>query len=132
MPLFLSSRQIMQIHSFSIRRFGGEDGIRDAGLLDSAINAPSAGMDGTYFHEDIFAMAAAYLFHIAMNHPFVDGNKRTAALAALAFLEQNMFTINLPEPALAELVIAVTEGRADKAAVGACFRDNAVADCGYC
>lgn len=69
--------------------FGGSDGLRDANLLASTVAQPSATFGGSLLHEDLFAMAAAYLFHIVMNHPFIDGNKRTGLAAALVFLDIN-------------------------------------------
>jgi prophage maintenance system killer protein len=62
------------------------------GLLDSAVAMPKAGFGGEYLHADVFEMAAAHVFHIAKNHPFVDGNKRTSAVAACMFLEMNSVT----------------------------------------
>ena len=69
---------------------------------------------GHFLHEDLFAMAAAYLYHIALNHPFVDGNKRTALAVALTFLDINGHPISEPSPLLYEATVAVTEGRMDK------------------
>lgn len=69
----------MEIYCNQIDLYGGAHGIRDLGLLQSALAMPSAGFGGEFFHIDIFEMAAAYAFHIAQNHPFLDGNKRTAS-----------------------------------------------------
>ena len=67
-------------------RYGGLPGLRDEGLLESAVAQAVATFGGEYLHNDIFQMAAAYLFHIVQNHPFVDGNKRAGAAAAVVFL----------------------------------------------
>lgn len=75
-PLFLDLNQIIRLHTQLIDRYGGQSGIRDTGLLQSAIAMPRAGFGETYLHKDLFEMAAAYLFHLVQNHPFLDGNKR--------------------------------------------------------
>lgn len=80
MPIdFLHLDDVVAIHLDQIERYGGEAGIRDAGLLESAVAQARATFGGEFLHADLFQMAAAYLFHIAKNHPFVDGNKRTGA-----------------------------------------------------
>ena len=83
---FLAAEDILYIHRDQIERFGGEHGVRDQHLLESAIAQRQATGGGQYSHNDVVEMAAAYLFHIVQNHPFVDGKKRTGAVAALAFL----------------------------------------------
>ena len=88
-PVFLNLAEVLEIHRDQIERYGGQAGIRDLGLLQSALAMPAAGFGGRYLHEDLLEMAAVYLFHIARNHPFVDGNKRTGAVAALVFLSLN-------------------------------------------
>lgn len=84
MPRFLNLLESLEIHQSRIELYGGTDGVRDLGLLQSALAQPSAGFDGEFLHKDLFEMAAAYLFHIVRNHPFVDGNKRTALACVLA------------------------------------------------
>jgi death on curing protein len=73
-PSFLSKRVVIRLHVQQIERFGGTDGIRDEGLLESAISQPLATFGGQYLHATIYAQAAAYLFHIAMNHPCRSGS----------------------------------------------------------
>lgn len=73
---------MLELHDDQLRLFGGGSGIRDRGALESAGAVPQASFDGAFLHEDLFAMAAPYAFHIAENQPFVDGNKRTALNAA--------------------------------------------------
>jgi death-on-curing protein len=90
--------------------------VRDLGLLESALAQPRSAFGEQYAHEGLYAMAAAYLFHIARNHPFVDGNKRTALLAALVFLDINGITVERDSEALYELTMGVAQGRIDKAA----------------
>jgi death-on-curing protein len=81
-PVFLNLAEVLEIHRDQIERYGGQPGIRDLDLLQSALAMPAAGFGDRYLHEDLLEMAAAYLFHIARNHPFVDGNKRTVAAAS--------------------------------------------------
>ena len=85
-PLFFSLDQALLIHTDQIRPYGGSHGLRDLGLLSSALAMPRASFGGVYLHTSLAEMAAAYLFHIAPNHPFLDGNKRAALATVLAFL----------------------------------------------
>jgi len=126
MPLFLDLDEAIEIHRDQIARYGGTPGVRDMGLLQSALAMPQAGSSGQYFHADLFEMAAAYLFHIANNHPFVDGNKRVAMAAALTFLELNGLTVEIgSSAAIQKIVLSVASGRASKAAVADFFREHA-------
>ena len=88
-PLFLSLDEVLEIHEQQIERYGGSHGIRDAGGLESAMATPQATFGGEFLHRSIPTMAAAYLFHLCQNHPFIDGNKRTGANAAITFLLMN-------------------------------------------
>src|SRR5207249_5785917 len=82
---FLTVDQVLSIHARVLAEYGGGDGVRDIGLLDSAVAMPAAAFGGQHLHDGIPAMAAAYLFHICKNHAFVDGNKRTGLAAAIQF-----------------------------------------------
>ena len=124
-PVFLNLREVLQIHRDQIDRYGGEAGIRDVGLLQSSLAMPAAGFGGSFLHNDLFEMAAGYLFHITQNHPFVDGNKRTGAAASLVFLELNGVDPDVDEDALADIVLAVAKGKANKSAVAEFFRSSA-------
>lgn len=101
--LFLSVDDVLLLHCDTIDHDGGSYGVRDHGLLDAAVAMPRQQFGGDYLHEDLPAMAAAYLFHIAQNHPFVDGNKRAAVLSALVFLSVNGIE-ELPDPKELEAV----------------------------
>lgn len=79
-PVFLDLDDVFVIHEERLARYGGAAGIRDAKLLESAVVTPRATFGGDFVHHDLFAMAAAYAFHIAQNQPFVDGNRRTVSL----------------------------------------------------
>ena len=118
-PEFLTVEQVLMLHQRQLDRFGGGAGLRDPGLLESAVAQPQASFGGELAHESLFAMAAAYLFHIVSNHPFVDGNKRVGLLAAVTFLSINGIRILHGSEALYALTIGVAEGRIDKAAVTA-------------
>lgn len=96
-------------------RYGGSTGLRDLSLLKSALGMPSSTFGGVFLHTDIYEMAAAYLFHLVMNHPFIDGNKRVGVVVALVFLDINGYEFNAPEDELAETTVAVATGKLDKA-----------------
>ena len=123
-PLFLTLGEVLEIHRDQIEQYGGAPGLRDQGLLESAVAMPAAGMSGQYFHTDIYEMAAAYLFFIVSNHPFVDGNKRAGAEAALVFLEMNGIEAAASEDDLVAMTLAVAESKAGKAEVAEFFRRN--------
>ncbi|MBL9030139.1 MAG: type II toxin-antitoxin system death-on-curing family toxin [Phycisphaerae bacterium] len=124
-PEFLRVDDVLQIHQDQIERYGGSPDLRDPGLLTSAVDTPRAMFDGKYLHGDLFEMAAAYLFHIVQNHPFVDGNKRTGIAAALVFLDLNGIDMAIDDDTLADHVLAVAQGREDKTAVAAFLRLHA-------
>jgi len=124
-PVFLTLDQVLFIHKEQIRHLGGSEGLRDMGLLQSALAMPQAEFGGQFLHEDLFLMAAAYLFHIALNHPFVDGNKRVGAMAADVFLELN--GIHLPpscEAGFEKITLDVAQGKADKPQIAVYFRKH--------
>ena len=123
-PTFLTLEEVLEINLDQVRRYGRTPGVRDEELLLSALAMPQAGFGDEYAHADLFEMAAAYLFHIVKNHPFIDGNKRSGAVAARVFLLLNGVDVTLPEHAAYDLVIAVAEGRASKAEIAAAFREN--------
>ena len=96
---------------------GGVPGIRDIELLKSALGMPAATYGGQFLHTDIHEMAAAYLFHLVKNHPFIDGNKRTSLVCALHFLFLNGMTIEAEPDELADVVLEVAGGKRDKLAL---------------
>lgn len=122
--IFLHINEVLRIHASEIELFGGSDGVRDLGLLESAIAMPQAGFGGQFLHADIFAMAAAYLFHIAKNHPFIDGNKRTAAMSAFTFLEMNGFELMANDEDYERVVLAAATSELEKEAIAEFFRAN--------
>jgi death-on-curing protein len=118
-PIFLDVEDVLEVHADQLEVFGGGAGLRDRGLLESAVAQPQASFGGAFAHNGLFAMAAAYLFHIVQNHPFVDGNKRVGLLAAIVFLDVNGISIAHPSDALYELTMGVAEGRIQTAAIAA-------------
>ena len=123
-PVFLSLNDVLQIHQSQIEHFGGTMGIRDIGLLESAVAMPAASFSGQYFNSTLFEMAAAYLFHICQNHAFVDGNKRTALASALIFLELNEQEIDFDIDPLEELVLKTASGQASKSDIAKIFESD--------
>ncbi|MBI2472416.1 MAG: type II toxin-antitoxin system death-on-curing family toxin [Planctomycetes bacterium] len=97
-----------------MQKYGGQDGVRDMNLLSSAVAMPYASFSGSFFHADIFEMASAYTFHISQNHPFIDGNKRTALASALVFLELNGITIADPDVKLFDATVSLASGKIAK------------------
>ena len=118
---FLDLSDVMQIHVDQINRYGGTPEIRSAELLESAIEQPRATFGGSHLHALPFEMAAAYLFHIVMNHPFVDGNKRTGTVAALVFLDWNGFAFEARPGELSDLTLAVTSSAIGKREIAEFF-----------
>ena len=108
--IFLSVEDVLLLHTDTIDVDGGSHGVRDHGLLDAAVAMPRQQFGGAYLHEDIAAMAAAYLFHIAQNHPFIDGNKRAAVMSALAFLSANSVELVMAPSDLEAITLKVAAG----------------------
>ena len=123
-PTFLELGEILLIHVNQLEHYGGSPGIRDIGILESATAMPRAGIADRYLHEDIFEMAAAYLYYIVRDHPFIDGNKRTGAVAAMVFLAMNDIKIQVDEDGLEAMVRSVAEGTMTKAEVAVFFRSG--------
>ncbi|MEG4442281.1 type II toxin-antitoxin system death-on-curing family toxin [Microcoleus sp. AT9_B5] len=113
-PKFLSLDEVLELHDDQISSFGGTPGVRDEGLLESALAQPQATFGGQFLHPTISEQAAAYLYHIAMNHPFIDGNKRTAFAVTDTFLRLNGCTLNLTDDRVYDLVMRVARGTMTK------------------
>ena len=123
-PLFLTISEVLDIHRDQIERYGGTQGLRDIGLSSSAIAQPAASFGGKFLHPDIYTMAAAYLFHIVQNHPFIDGNKRTGAVATAVFHAVNDIDFDADESEFESVVLAVAEGKMGKAQIADFIRLN--------
>ena len=105
---------VREIHAMAIARFGGSDGLREPALLESAVAAPQASFGGQSPYRDIAEVAAVYLFYLCKNHPFVDGNKRTALGACIVFLRLNGIEPKSDGPEWEELTLAVAASRLDR------------------
>ena len=114
---FLTFADIVEIHEYQIENFGGASGLRDIELLKSAIGMPESTFGGAFLHPAIYEMAAAYLYHLVENHPFVDGNKRVGAMAALVFLDINNIDFDAPDELFTEMVLKVASGKMLKAEI---------------
>ena len=115
--VFLALDEVLALHADQIERYGGRPGIRDLELLRSALGVPSATFAGRFLHGGLHEMAAAYLFHLARDHPFIDGNKRVGLAALLAFLGLNSRWLDANPEDLEKLVLDVAAGKISKAEV---------------
>lgn len=123
-PLFLTFAEIIEIHDYQINHFGGSDGLRSVEMLKSAIGMPSSTFSGEYLHPTIPEMAAAYLFHLVENHPFLDGNKRVGAMASLVFLDLNGYEFDATDEEFSDLVMRVASGKMLKSEVVLFFQQH--------
>ena len=123
-PVFLTFAEIIEIHDYQISRFGGAAGVRDIELLKSAIGMPSATFGGEFLHPSVIEMAAAYLYHLVENHPFVDGNKRVGAMAALIFLDMNGFEFDASDEDFTAMVLKVASGEMMKSEISLFLRQH--------
>jgi len=113
-PIHLTVERVREIHQQAIARFGGSDGLRDYSLLESAVSAPQATFGGESLYGDMIEIAAAYLFYLCRNHPFIDGNKRIALGACIVFLKINSFKLKADGPEWESLTLDVAAGRLDR------------------
>jgi death on curing protein len=107
--VWLDVRDVVAFHAGQIAEFGGQAGVRDPGLLESAVARPRN--RAAYAKPSLFELAAAYAFGIARNHPFIDGNKRTALVSAFAFLELNGWEVRAPEADATVTFLLLAEGK---------------------
>jgi death-on-curing protein len=123
MTLWLSKRLVLAMHDEQLREHGGASGLRDEGLLESALARPvnRAG----YGDPDIVELAALYADAIAHNHPFIDGNKRTAFTALVVFLDMNGMEFDPPEAEAVVMMLALASSEIDEAAFTAWVRQYA-------
>jgi len=121
---FINLDDVLHYHSLLIAKFGGSDGVRDMGLLQSALAMPMAQFSGEFLHPSIAEMAAAYLFHLVCNHPFIDGNKRTGATIARMFLLLNDHAFDPDQTEYGDLVLSIASGKLGKADAGVFFKKH--------
>ena len=126
-PDFLSNEDVLLLHDQQLVRYGGGQGVRDAGSFESAVATAQASYGGEFVHGTLFAQAAAYAFHIAQNQSLVDGNKRAALAAALVFLDINGISVADPEGKLYRAMIDIAERRLDKPGLAELLRDLSLA-----
>ncbi len=125
-PRFLTLDEVLAIHSDQVRQYGGSGGIRDVGLLSSALAMPRASFGGQYLHPSLHEMAAACLFHLVQNHPFIDGNERIGLAATIAFLGLNDVWLESPSEELLEMVLKVARGEIGKPEIAVFLRERCV------
>lgn len=121
---YLSIGQVLALHAQQVRRYGGRTGVRDRGALERALARPAATFGGEDLYPDIADKAAALTHSLALNHPFVDGNKRVAAFAAIVFVESNGHEFLATPDELVKTMLAVAEGKMAVEALAIWFRQR--------
>ena len=111
---FLYKKIILAFHQDQLEKYGGKPGVRDEKLLESALAQSQTSFGGEYAHEDLFQMAAAYSFHLCRNHPFFDGNKRTALIAMYMFLYANGYQMKADKKSLFAIIMDLANGKVKK------------------
>ena len=123
--VFLTQDEVLALHADQIERYGGSHGIRDPGLLGSALSMPRATFGGQWLHGSLHEMAAAYLYHLVRGRAFIDGNKRAGLMTMLVFLGLNSLRLDATEDELVEVVLGVAAGRISKAEVAVFVKRHA-------
>jgi death on curing protein len=121
-PEWLDIAIVLDVHAEQLALFGGADGVRDPGLIESALGWPRHKF--AYGESDLAALAAAYAFGIARNHPFVDGNKRTAFASMIVFLGLNGIDFDVPPPDATAMIMALAAGEVSEESLTRWIRDN--------
>lgn len=109
--IYLSKDQILLLHDKLIERYGGSYGVRDDGLLDSAVNAPFQSFDGNDFFPTVTDKAVRLCIGLVRNHPFIDGNKRIGALALLTTLDLNKYQFRISNAELSSVILDLAAGK---------------------
>lgn len=124
---YISYQYVIEVHDYLIDEYGGRNGVLNEGLLRSALEVPKACFNGKDLHRTVFDKTAAYLFHLIQNHPFVDGNKRTASMIAMIFFSSNCkkdFSISDIE--YQEVILGVAQGNITKKEITKFFRHSQI------
>ena len=121
---FIPKEVVFTIHADLLQRYGGEPGLRDVGLLDSALAQPKMTFDGNYVHKTLFDKASAYGFHVCKNHPFVDGNKRVAFVLMDIFLQKTGWEIVSPEEEAYRMMMNLASGKMTKAQLSTWLKEH--------
>jgi death-on-curing protein len=127
-PLWLSVKLVLSVHDAVLAEHGGASGIRDSGLLESALDRPRNRF--AYEKPALPELAASYAFGLAKNHPFIDGNKRIAFMAAAIFLETNGYELTASEVDATLAILALAAGEMEEAAFAGWLKDNSRSRCG--
>lgn len=125
--VFLTAGDVLIIHRRMVEDFGGDSGLRDRGLLESAAAMPRAMFGGEYLHSNVPSMAAAYHYHLCANHPFLDGNKRVAVAAAEVFLRANGWELSASDDEVVDLTLGIASGSVRKEQVTEFYAERACA-----
>ena len=121
---FIPNEIVLTIHTDLLQRYGGEPGLRDRNLLESALAQPKITVGGKFAHKTIFDKAAAYGFHVCMNHPFVDGNKRVAFALMDVFLQKNGWEIVAQEEEAYSIMMSLASSKLSKAQLSSWLKDH--------
>jgi death on curing protein len=121
---FIPAGMVLTIHADLLQRYGGEPGLRDPGLLESALAQPRMTAGGREIHKTLFDKAAAYGYHVCNNHPFMDGNKRVAFVLMDVFLQRNGWEIISSEEEAYTMMISLASGRLSKAQLGIWLKEH--------
>jgi len=121
---YLSVDQVLRIHEYQIKTFGGSRGLRDRAGLESAVARPAATFAGEDLYPDIASKVGALMHSLVMNHPFVDGNKRLGAMPAELFLEANRRRLLASDEEFERIALATARGEVDAESLGIWFRQR--------
>lgn len=122
--IFIELQEVIEIQKDLIDRFGGSHGLRDKGLLESAVISPSSTFAGEYLNKDIFEMATSYLYGLTKNHAFIDGNKRVGVYISILFLELNDYEVNLDNDQVYDLGIKTADSTYSKEDIIEILKNN--------
>lgn len=122
--VFLSLEEILIIHELQIEQYGGSSGLRDFSLLESALYRPQATFGGSDLYDTLFDKASALMHSLIMNHPFVDGNKRTGSASTIVFLELNGYSLRVSQKELVKVALSVHSKKMDLEQIAAWLKKN--------
>ena len=121
---FIPTELVLTIHADLLQRYGGQRGLRDRGLLESALAQPKMTFSGKEVHKTVFDKAAAYGFHVCSNHPFIDGNKRVAFVLMDIFLQRNGWEIQASEEEAYSMMVSLASGKLSKAQLSSWLKNH--------
>jgi death-on-curing protein len=121
---FIPAELVLTIHADLLQRYGGQPGLRDSGLLESALAQPKMTAGGKEIHKTLFDKAAAYGFHVCNNHPFIDGNKRVAFVLMDIFLQKNGWEIISSEEEAYTTMMSLASGKLSKAQLAGWLKEH--------